>query len=106
MHRPYYVKSLGIENGTFIRSAATTRGVERPTLQELILEGSGRSLDSLVLHDQVVEKAEVEAFCEDMTAYAKAWARDTESKKEIRPLTPNQLLSWGIVVFRACLKTV
>lgn len=97
MHRPYYLKSLGIENGTFIRSAATTRGVERPTLQELILEGSGRSLDSLVLHDQIVSKTEAETFCEEMTIYAKAQARDTESKKEIRPLTPSQLLSWGIL---------
>lgn len=32
-----------------------------------------------------------------MTIYAKARARDTESKKEIRPLTPSQLLSWGIL---------
>ena len=98
MLRPYYVKSLGIEKGTFIRSAATTRGVERATLQELILEGSARSLDSLVLHDQMVDQAEAEALCEEMTAYARAHANETGSEKQIRTLTPNQLLSWGILV--------
>ena len=37
MQQPYYIKSLGITEGTFVRVAATTREAERYMLKELVL---------------------------------------------------------------------
>ncbi len=44
MQRPYYIKSQGIMDGTYIRVAGTTRHAERYRVQELIMEGTNRSL--------------------------------------------------------------
>ena len=53
MQRLYYIKSLGIQEGTFIRVAGTSRPVESYTLRELLLDGSGRSFDSIPIDDQI-----------------------------------------------------
>ena len=42
---PYYVKSLGIRKGTFIRIGATTRNVEEHKLKSLIIAGENLSFD-------------------------------------------------------------
>ena len=42
MQRPYYIKSQGIMEGTYIRVAGTTRHAERYRVQELIMEGTNR----------------------------------------------------------------
>lgn len=44
--RPYYLKSKGIVDGTFIRVAGTTRLAPDFMLKELILEGQNRYYDS------------------------------------------------------------
>lgn len=38
MERPYFIKSKGMINGTYIRTAGTTRPADQVILQELILE--------------------------------------------------------------------
>lgn len=45
MQKPYYIKSLGIMEGTFIRVSGTTRKAQAYTVQELILDGTNRSFD-------------------------------------------------------------
>lgn len=47
MQRPYYIKSQGIMEGTYIRVAGTTRHAERYRVQELIMEGTNRSFDQM-----------------------------------------------------------
>ena len=98
MQRPYYVKALGQEEGTFVRVGATSRPVERYSLRELLLDGSGRSLDGLVLQDQVVSDAEAAAFCQELTDYARSRARTEDDAARIRQLTKSQLISWGLLV--------
>lgn len=100
MQRPYYVRSLGIREGTFIRVAGTSRPVEPYTLRELLLEGSGRSLDSIPLDGQSVSEKEIQTVCDEMTEYAKSRCRTDAEKDSIRPLTKNQLISWELLVER------
>ena len=45
---PYYIKKEGIQHGTYVRIGATTRTAEQEKLEELILEGSNKSYDSVV----------------------------------------------------------
>lgn len=37
---PYYIKSLGLQKGTFIRVSSTTRLADHTMIKELMLEGS------------------------------------------------------------------
>lgn len=43
---PYYIKSQGIFDGTYVRVTGTTRHVEDYMLRELMLEGKNRYFDS------------------------------------------------------------
>ena len=97
MQRPYYIKSLGMQQGTFIRIAGTSRQVEPYILRELILEGTGRSFDSILIENQTVSDEEIEQVCSDMTEYAKSRCKSKEERDAIRPLTKNQLLSWELI---------
>lgn len=40
--KPYHIKTLGIENGTFIRVSGTTRLVDAIMIKELMFDGSNR----------------------------------------------------------------
>lgn len=42
--RPYYIKSQGMVEGTYVRVSGTTRHVEEYMLKELILEGKDRTV--------------------------------------------------------------
>lgn len=98
MQRPYYIKSQGIQQGTYFRAGATTRQVEPYMLQELILEGSGRSLDSIVYKNETVTDEVVGALCHSMTEYAISHCLNDMERAKIRPLNKNQLCMWGLLV--------
>lgn len=100
MQRPYYLKSMGIQNGTFLRVAGTTRQVESYTLKELLLDGSGRSFDGILVENQTISEEEVRQLCDDMTEYARRRCKTAEEKEKVRPLTKNQLISWELLAER------
>ncbi|MEG2464744.1 MAG: putative DNA binding domain-containing protein, partial [Kiritimatiellia bacterium] len=97
MQRPYYIRSQGIQQGTYFRAGATTRQVEPYMLQELILEGSGRSLDSIVYKNDTVSNEVVEALCHSMTEYAMSHCLNDTERAKIHPLSKNQLCMWGLL---------
>jgi len=98
MQSPYYIKSEGIQNGTYQRIGATTRNVEAYTLKELILEGSGRSFDSIPINSQKLTEKEIDETCKLITSYTRKRAENDIEKKSIKKLSKNQLISWGIIV--------
>ncbi|MDR0334812.1 MAG: putative DNA binding domain-containing protein, partial [Methanomassiliicoccaceae archaeon] len=46
-NRPYYLRSEGMERGTYVRISASTRTAGPDTLRDLMMEGAGRSFDEL-----------------------------------------------------------
>ena len=95
MQQPYYIKSMGITEGTFVRVAATTREAERYMLKELLLEGENESFDQQPA-GKTVSKEEVENLCDKIYDFTAG----TLSKKEraaLRRPTVNQLLSWKLL---------
>ena len=95
--RPYYVKSLGMVDGTYVRVSGTTRHVEGYMLKELILEGQNRYFDSEICQNMTVSDSEIEEFCKSMkeTAIKNTW-QDSE-KTQIKDVTKNTLISWGLL---------
>ena len=64
---PYYLKSLGKENGTFIRLGATTRNADLTTLDELELRKRRKSYDELPNLDLEVTDSDINYLCNDFS---------------------------------------
>ena len=93
--KPYYLKSKGVQKGTYIRSGATTRIIEEDyVLKELVLEGENKYFDQQVCHGESVSDEEIEKFCEWLEKFAR---KNSENDTEIRKITRNTLLSWKVL---------
>lgn len=93
--KPYYLKSKGMQKGTYIRSGATTRIIEEDyVLKELVLEGENKYFDQQVCHGESVGDEEIEKFCEWLEKLAR---KNSENDTEIRKITRNTLLSWKVL---------
>ena len=93
--KPYYLKSKGVQKGTYIRSGATTRIIEEDyVLKELVLEGENKYFDQQVCHGESVSDEEIEKFCEWLEKLAR---KNSENDTEIRKVTRNTLLSWKVL---------
>lgn len=97
MPRPYYIKSQGILDGTYIRVNGTTRHAERYQLQELILEGQNRYYDCEPVDGLIVTEEDIARLCADMKAMAIRNTIAEVEKAKVRDLTKNILLSWGVL---------
>lgn len=95
--RPYRVKSLGLENGVYIRVAGTSRPAPRELSAEMYWEREGRSYDRVVRADLLVSEEEVADLCGRMKDAASAFARSEEQRRRTKELTKNVLLSWGLL---------
>lgn len=94
---PYYIKSQGMFEGTYVRVAGTTRHVEDYMLRELMLEGKNRYYDSEICQNMKITDSEIEELCKSMkeTAIRNTW-QDSE-KAKIKDVTKNVLISWGVL---------
>ena len=80
LQRPYHIKSLGQEQGTFVRVAGTTRQADQPTIRELTIEGSNRSFDQVQCLGLSVAEEDIEALCASLTKTAKDNAEDPSKR--------------------------
>lgn len=99
MQRPYYIKSQGIMEGTYIRVACTTRHAEHYRVKELILEGTNRSFDQ-VAHKVIVSEEEIMIFCDKLYNHALELCSSDEMKAQIHKVGKLQLLSWKLLIER------
>lgn len=95
--RPYYLKSQGVTKGVYVRVSGTTRPADRNYIEELMLEDSHRYYDQLPANYKVTSD-EIEGLCESLRNTAIENAERRASSVEIRKITANTLLSWGVLV--------
>ena len=95
--RPYYLKSKGIVEGTYVRVSGTTRQAADYMLKELILEGQNRYYDCEICEDLKVSSADIAKLCEQMKATALKNTLTQSEKAQIKDVTQNVLLSWGVL---------
>lgn len=93
-HRPYYIKSLGKEQGTYIRIAGSTRHVDSVQLKELELQGMNQSFDETILVGREVDIEAAQKLCSDIKKYI---VEATEGKIEVKEITITNLENWGII---------
>ena len=68
-NRPYYLKSKGKENGTYIRIAGTSRPADREKIKELEMEGAHISWDELTCIGYEATETEITKLCSDIMKY-------------------------------------
>ena len=99
MQKPYYIKSLGMMEGTFVRVSSTTRKAMPYMVQELIMEGTNRSFDQMET-SKVLSEDEVAEFCNKMYQYALDLCPSDEARNLLHKVSKNQLLSWKLIFER------
>lgn len=95
--RPYYIKSLGIKDGTYIRVSGTSRPAGRDLTAEMYYEDEGRSYDKVIRRDLTVMDEEIEELCRQMKEVAVANAKSESQKEAVKDVSKNVLLSWGLL---------
>ena len=100
MERPYFIKSKGMINGTYIRTAGTTRPADQVILQELILEGRNKFFDQEPVWHGMVADYEIDALCRQLYEIALKNAKTAEQRQAVKRVTKNTLLSWGVLAER------
>lgn len=91
---PYYITSLGLVKGTFVRTAGSTRPADSVMLKELQLAGLNRSFDELVYEPKELTKEEIAKTAKKLTAYAKETAIHPE---DVKDLSLPKMLSWKFI---------
>ena len=90
-NRPYYMKSKGKDNGTYIRVAGTSRQAFPEKIKELEMEGARISWDELTCVGYPVSEDATEKLCQDIENFRKkAGMAELSVKKE-------QLINWKIL---------
>ncbi len=95
--RPYYIKSLGIERGVYIRVSGTTRPADGYMVKELLFEGGNRCFDRSICLNKKVTDEDINALCKTLKDIAIKNSRNEAEKSAIKDVTARQLLSWGIL---------
>ena len=95
--RPYYVKKLGIMEGTFIRISAETRKAPEYMVKELMFEGSSRFFDKTVCLGLDASDKDIARLCRSLKKTARANCIEEAEKRKVKDVTPSQLLSWGVL---------
>lgn len=60
---PYYIKSLGRDQGTFIRVAGTTRPADENRILELLFEGKNKSFDREICQGLTISEEDIQNLC-------------------------------------------
>ena len=96
-NRPYYLKSAGKEQGTYIRVAGTSRLADSLKIKELEMEGCNMSWDELVCVGYQITDEAIEKLCRDIRTYMVNAVGSEDEKKSIQEVTMDQLLNWKII---------
>ena len=90
-NRPYYLKSKGKEDGTYIRVAGTSRQAYPEKIKELEMEGARISWDELTCVGYPVTEEDIDKLCGDIERFReKAGMASRKVKKE-------QLINWKVL---------
>lgn len=90
-NRPYYIKSLGKEAGTYIRVSGISRPADEAVLKDLELQGTHQSFDEMVClgHKYDVDKEEL--LCAAVKRYMVEAAKTKSEKEKVKDVTVQNL---------------
>ena len=98
MGKPYYLRSDGMMEGTYIRIAGVTRKAEPYMIKELQMEGTNTSFDTMQVAGDEIPVEEINRLCERMYQHALYLCKNEDQRRSQKKVTKSQLVSWRILV--------
>ena len=95
--RPYYIRSMGVEEGTFVRVNATTRHADGIMLKELQLQGRKQSYDETIIPGAELDLEAARNLCAVMEKYHDEAAEARGEKTPHKEITLTNLEYWKII---------
>ena len=95
--RPYYIKSLGKEAGTYIRVSGTSRPADEAILKDLELQGTHHSFDEMVCIGHKYDAEKAEELCIAIKRYMVEAVKTKSEKEKVKDVTVQNLINWGII---------
>ena len=95
--RPYYLKSKGKGNGTYIRVGATTRPASPEKVKELEMEGAKVSWDELICVGYEVTENAIKTLCDDMNVRRREMQEQKEAAEKLPAVTRTNLVNWKVL---------
>ncbi|MGN0907143.1 MAG: ATP-binding protein [Bullifex sp.] len=97
MKRPYCLRKLGRDNGTYVRVGATTQPAWPEKIRELELEGTRTSWDELPAVEYRVSDEAISGLCSDINRYREAYAREKGIEAGLKEVTVRNLENWNVL---------
>ena len=98
--RPYFIKSLGKEQGTYVRISGTSRPADTMLIKELEFEGTNRYYDQTYAVGHKAVEQDIRELCSEMKAYALKRCKNEMERQSVKDIDAGNLLSWGILLER------
>ena len=95
--RPYYIKSLGKEEGTYIRVSGTSRPADEAILKDLELQGTHHSFDEMVCIERKYDPGKADELCDAIKKYMVEAVKTKSEKEKVKDVTVQNLINWGVI---------
>ena len=95
-HKPYYLKSRGRQEGTYIRIGATSRQAAPWQLEQLNFDNHSLSFDQWQ-SDRIITESEIESLCDRLYLHAKNLTQTEYERQSLRRIGIPQLLSHRVI---------
>ena len=94
---PYYIKSQGIEKGTYVKVGGTTELADDAQIRELQLRGASQSYDAQIYVGQPYDEKAAHALCKVIDEYRRQSAEAKGNDAPAQKVTPTNLENWGLL---------
>lgn len=96
---PYFVKSLGLKEGTFIRVGGTTRLVDESMLKELQMRGSNLRFDEMANMQFPVLPSAIDKLCQDISEARSSRISGSQNSSQIL-VQEKDLVNWKVLILK------
>ncbi len=95
--RAYYIKSLGKEEGTYIRVSGTSIPADEAILKDLELQGTHHSFDEMVCIEQKYDASKADELCTAIKKYMVEATKTKSEKEKVKDVIVQNLINWGVI---------
>ena len=95
--RPYYLKSKGMFEGTYVRLGPTTRLAYPELVRDLVREGDNVTWDELPCREYEVTEKAINKLLRELNSRRRDWQMFNNIKEKLPPITVTNLENWNIL---------
>ena len=94
---PYYIKSQGLQDGTYVRISGTSRLADQTVIKELQMRGSNLRFDEVANMQYPVEQNSIDRLCRDIFDFRQKKSSPIDIQPDLS-ITPKDLINWKLLM--------